>query len=331
MRWWLALCLCVFQSAMAATVDRIAAIVNDDVIALSEVYELGDAFIRQSCPRMQDTCVDRAEADVVESLIQARLVRQELYKLGLQVTAEEIDRTIDQISRENGLADRVALREEVERAGMTWEAYREQLTEQLRQLKFNESVIRPRIQVREDEVQERYRRATRDYQGPPVATVEALALALPEDRTPEDLVMAVTRASEIAASVRSGEVEWKAAVAEHDSGLYAPRDGEMGSFRQGELMTSLDEVVFSLELEQISEPVLVGNAVFLVKVTELRESDVLSYDEAAPRIREQLYQEKVEREVEEWTAAARKKAAIRVLVGPPEVPAPADESSTGLP
>ena len=96
-------------------------------------------------------------------------------------------------------------------------------------------------------------------------------------------------------------------------------------------MTSLDEVVFSLELEQISEPVRVGNAVFLVKVTELRESDVLSYDEAAPRIREQLYQEKVEREVEEWTAAARKKAAIRVLVGPPEVPAPADESSTGLP
>ena len=45
MRWWLALCLCVVQSAMAATVDRIAAIVNDDVIALSEVYELGDAFI----------------------------------------------------------------------------------------------------------------------------------------------------------------------------------------------------------------------------------------------------------------------------------------------
>ena len=125
MRWWLALCLCVVQSAMAATVDRIAAIVNDDVIALSEVYELGDAFIRQSCPRMQDTCVDRAEADVVESLIQARLVRQELYKLGLQVTAEEIDRTIDQISRGNGLADRVALREEVERAGMTWEAYRD--------------------------------------------------------------------------------------------------------------------------------------------------------------------------------------------------------------
>lgn len=301
--------------APAATIDRVAAVVNEDVIALSEVYELGDAYIRQSCPRLQPFCVDRAEVEVLDSLIQRRLVRQELYKLGMAVTAEEIDRTIDQVGRDNGLNDRDSLRREVERSGLSWESYRSQLTEQLRQLKFTESVLRPRISVREEEVEERYRRATKDYSGPPTATVEALALALAEDGGQEALIAAVTQARELAAAINAGDQDWKEAVAEFDSGLYAPREGLMGTFREGELMESLDSVVFGGELNQVSEPVVVGNAVFLIKVVEKKDSDVLSYDEAAPKIREQLFEEKMEREMEEWTVSARRRAAVRVLLG----------------
>ncbi|TNE92112.1 MAG: hypothetical protein EP330_02870 [Deltaproteobacteria bacterium] len=306
---WLAL------TAPAATIDRIAAVVNDDVIALSEVYELGDGYIRQACPRFKPECVDQAEVEVLDSLIQRSLIRQELYKLGLQVTPEEIDRTIDQVGRDNGITDREQLRREVERAGLTWDVYREQLTEQLRQLKFTESVLRPRVGVREDEVQERYRRATKDYSGPPTAKVEALALALPEEGGQEGMIATVTQARELAAKINAGEVDWKQAIAEYDSGLYAPREGEMGSFRKGELMESLDAVVFSAEVGKVNDPVVVGSAVFLVKVVEKKASDVLSYEEAAPKIREQLFQEKIEREMEEWTVSARRRAAVKVLLG----------------
>jgi parvulin-like peptidyl-prolyl isomerase len=310
MTWlWLAL------MAHAATVDRVAAVVNDEVIALSEVYDLGDSFIRQACPRMRPECITQSEVQVLDTLIQQRLIRQELYRLGMQVTAEEIDRTIDQVGRDNGLTDRAALRRELERAGLAWDVYREQLTDQIRQMKFTEGILRPRISVREDEVQERYRRATRDFQGPPTATVEALALALPEGGGQEAMVETVIRARSIATAVNEGEVEWKDAVAEHDSGLYAPREGLMGTFRQGELMDALDAVVFASELGVVSEPVVVGSAVFLVKVTEKKDSDVLSFEEAAPKLREQIFQEKMERELEEWTASARRRASVRIMLG----------------
>ncbi|MCO4746948.1 MAG: SurA N-terminal domain-containing protein [Proteobacteria bacterium] len=305
----------LFSSAHAATVDRVAAVVNDDVIALSEVYDLGDAFIRQSCPRLNPICVEEAEVQVLDSLIQRRLMRQELYRLGMQVTSEEIDRTIDQVGRDNGLTERGDLRREIERAGLTWEVYREQLTEQIRSMKFTESVIRPRIQVRESDVEERYRRATKDYEGPPTAAVEALALALPEDGGQEGLIEAVARARAIMTGVNAGEQDWKTAVAENDSGLYAPREGVMGDFHQGELMPALDAVVFGSEVGKVSEPVVVGSAVFLILVTEMRESDVLSYEQAAPKIREQLFNEKSERELEEWTASARRRAAVKVMLG----------------
>lgn len=302
-------------AAHAATIDRVAAVVNDEVIALSEVYELGDGYIRQACPRLLPDCVEQAEVQVLESLIQRSLIRQELYRLGMQVTAEEIDRTIDQVGRDNGLLDRAALRREVERAGLAWDVYREQLTEQIRQMKFTEGVLRPRITVREDEVKERYRRATRDLEGPPTATVEALALSLPTEGGQEGMIATVTQARTLAAQVNAGELDWKTAIAEHDSGLYAPREGLMGTFRKGELMESLDAVVFAAELGVVSEPVVVGSAVFLVKVTEKKASDVLSYEEAAPKLRDQIYQEKVERELEEWTASARRRASVRVLLG----------------
>ena len=37
-------------TAQAGVVDKIAAIVDDEVIALSEVYELGGDFITENCP-----------------------------------------------------------------------------------------------------------------------------------------------------------------------------------------------------------------------------------------------------------------------------------------
>jgi hypothetical protein len=59
---WLAI-----AGAGAVTVDRVAAIVNDDVIAWSEIYEIGSEFI---APRATGPSGRRsAELEVLESLI----------------------------------------------------------------------------------------------------------------------------------------------------------------------------------------------------------------------------------------------------------------------
>ena len=61
----------------AATTDRIAAVVNDDVITLSEVYELGAEFISEAA--LTPDARREAEINVLDSLVLRSLVSQELF------------------------------------------------------------------------------------------------------------------------------------------------------------------------------------------------------------------------------------------------------------
>ena len=82
--------------AAGDVVDRVAAVVNNEVIALSEIYELGGGFIERQCSgRAQtDDCWPAAEKNVLDSLIQRVLVKQELSRLGMKISAEDLQRAI---------------------------------------------------------------------------------------------------------------------------------------------------------------------------------------------------------------------------------------------
>jgi peptidyl-prolyl cis-trans isomerase SurA len=306
-------------AAHAALVDRVAAVVDEEVIALSEVYDLGGPFIDERCPEPGDTpCRREMELQVLDSLILRVLMRQELRKLGLDITAEEIDRTIDQIARDNGLENRDRLRTEVENAGMRWDAYQDQLREQLRQMRFQEAIIRPRITVTEDEMVDLYKRVLREFERPPQATVQALTLAVPEGSGEIGLVEAVARAREIRAQILEEELTWEEAVAHHHSGLVTAPDGSMPPVNKGELTPALDTAVFSTEPGEIAEPVVVAGTVFLVKVIEIESSGLVPYEEAEPQLREQVYNTKVTEQVEQWYLQARRQTAVKVLLEPAE-------------
>jgi len=302
--------------ADAAVLDRIVAVVDDEVIALSEVYELGGAFIDEACPGGGDsTCRLEAELQVLDTLILRVLVRQELQKLDLDVTDEELDRSIDQIARDNGLDGIERLKREVSAQGMDWDTYREQLTEQLRTMKFQEAVIKPRITITDEELLDLYQRTTRDYESPPEATLEAITLRVPEGGGETGLVEAVTLAREIRRQVVAGEITWAEAVEKHHSGMFTGPGGALPPVKRGDLMPALDKVVFATDQGEITEPVIAAGTVFLIKVVSMSESGVVGFEEAKDALRDRLYDTKGEEQIQAWYKQAQKRASIEVLLG----------------
>jgi peptidyl-prolyl cis-trans isomerase SurA len=316
MAWLLAL---VFTAtAHAAVVDRIAAIVDDEVIALSEVYELGSEFITEKCPNASDTaCVHEAELQVLDTLILRVLVRQELIKLELDVTDEELDRSIDQIARDNGLDGIERLKREVEAQGMAWDVYREQLTEQLRTMKFQEAVIKPRITVTDEELLDLYQRSTRDFESPPEATVQAITMRVPDGAGEEALVELVATAREVRRKVMAGEMTWDDAVAQYHSGMFTGPGGALPPVKKGDLMPALDKVVFATPQGEVAEPVLAAGTVFLIKVIEMKSSGVVSFEEAKDALRERIYAQKGDEQIQAWFEQSKKRASIKVLLDAP--------------
>ena len=115
--------LMVTQTSSAAVVERVAAVVNDEVIALSEVYELGGEFIEEEASQSENQSARReAELEVLEQLIAQELMVQEMSRLAIDVTEGDVDQALDDIGRRNGV-DRSRLKLEVERSGFLWSTY----------------------------------------------------------------------------------------------------------------------------------------------------------------------------------------------------------------
>lgn len=302
--------------AAGAVVDRVVAVVNDEVITLSEVYAFHD-YIEQTAAQPGGSRL-AAEREVVELLMQRLLIAEEISRLHLDVTAQELDRQIDEIARSNNI-DREAMRAEIESGGMTWEAYREELAENIREMKFGQYVLRPRITISEDELKDRWRRMNPST-GVEAAHVYAIFLAFPAGADEAAKAAVLARAAEVR-SQAAGGADFGALAAANDQAGFGQRGGEMGRFRPGELLPALDAAVVATATGAVSPVVETPQGVFILKVADRGAGDA-GYEGARDRIMNELFSERIQAEQETWFEQARRQAVIRVLLGEPGAPPP---------
>ena len=297
-------------SSQAVVVDRVAAVVNTEVIALSEVYELGRDYIEQEATTPAGRLA--AELEVLEELISRELVTQEIRRLGLDVTGDEINRAIDDIAGRNNI-DRDGLRREVIASGLDWDAYREDLTQQLRQMKFNQVVLQARFSVSEDELRTVYNREV--SAGEPMRRLQGVMIPLGPDATAEVVSVYRARMEATAAAFESGEFSWEELIAAFPESAYASAGGEMSAYSRGELVGALDEAVFGAVVGGLTPPIVTQGGIFLIRVAEEVAGDAPSFESLRPQIEALLMQQKMESEMELWLNQARRQSSVEVKLG----------------
>ena len=124
------------------------------------------------------------------------------------------------------------------------------------------------------------------------------------------------RLGKASTDVNSGKLDWKQAIETLDSGTYKRREGSMGTFQEAELIDEL-KVVFQLDVGSVSAPLTVANSVMLIRVVEETAGTIKPLDEVREQIREQLFQEQVAEEMEQWVQTQRRQASVRVLLSAP--------------
>lgn len=294
-----------------------AAVVDGEVIALSEVYEIGGPYIEERCPTADAVCVHDMEMEVLDALIKRVLIRSELERLEMRVSGEDIDQAIDQVVRENGMTDRQQLREEVEKQGLEWDAFREDMADRMRLQRFQQGVLLPRVVIREDEVRDAYKRTERSSRAPEVK-LEALGMLVPADADPAAEAAVLAKAAEVVAAVNAGTLPWEQAIAEHDQAQLATVVGGR-TYARGELNDAVDQAAFAAEPGKVVGPVQVGKVLFVLKVVDrgLGEARVVPYEEVAEQLRNQLYQEKMVDAEDEWYQRARRLSSVEVRLAQP--------------
>lgn len=291
--------------AWSAPVDRTAAIVNTDVITISEVYDMGSKFIIDEVLDVKKR--REAERMVLDTLITQKLIDQELKRMGMDVTEAEIQRSISDIARSNKLSIE-QLREEIAKSGLDWNQYKTQLSGSIRQMKFNQVVLQPRITINEDALLDRYQRSTADV---PQKTRLALFFFSAPAQTPEEIGVQISsiepKIKELRLRIQSEEPLTLAKELDE-----SPFSGDMGLLDKDSLRDDLNSAAFQTPIKTLSEPVCDNTGCFLFYPISLEKGAMQSFEELRPQLLEAYYAERFEREQQKWAEQAKRRATINI-------------------
>ena len=326
------LCLVFLLSALpprlsrAAVVDRNVAIVNNDTITLSEVNELAKPYfdqVRANAPAEQQAeGMAQARRMVIERLIDKRLVAQEAAKRNLKVGDAELDSSLQQLLLSRNVTPD-EFQEELKNIGLSEKQYREELRDQILSTKVINAVVRSKVLIPEEKILERYRsRGGAGGQGSYNLLQIGVAWGL-QNKTGKILTKA--QAKEKIELIRKQALSggnFGQLAAAHSDLPSAEEGGALGNFRLQDMAASIRSAVENLKVEGIS-PVVEQEPNFLIfkriaspisPQSEEAEQVSATPDAAErQRIYQELFQEEMEKRLEQWLQELRGKAYIKIL------------------
>jgi len=297
-------------SARAAEqlIDGIAAQVGSDVVLISEVTRVTGPMedqLREAGGTDRD--LDMLRVDMLERLIERRLVEQVVRRMELEANDAEIDQAIGAIAQENGLTlDQ--LRESLESREITWESYREKIRSEIQRSKILNGMVRSKVKVEDSEVRALYeQRYSSQRQGGEVVHLRHLVVTGGEDapRTHEQACDAVRRAL---ARIQAGEPF--EALAREISETNPRGGGDVGWVHVADIAPWMGDAVRDLDGGTVSAVIEMPFGCNLFQVVERRGFEPVTYEKAQEQLYVELYNKSLEREYEKWIEELRRRTYI---------------------
>ena len=297
----------------AKTIDRVVAVVNDEIILDSELEQFTAPNLRN--PVDLDTpegasMFEAMKKKQLDHLIESRLISQQAAELKLTVTADEVDRAVDEVKRQNNIDDK-SFAEALKSQGFSIEAYRKNLKKQILELKVVNTAVRSRVSVSEEEVRTAYHQSDRQNAGERLAHLREVVINVPKDASSELVVAKRRLAARVIGEARTGRPFMELAKAYSESDSKAD-GGDLGWVQAGNLVDVLGEVVRGMDPGDVRGPIRTAAGFSVLELVEWKSGNLKPYDEVKEQLKRQIYDTQVEKATAAWVKELRKKAHVDV-------------------
>jgi len=293
----LALCLFGPADTQAKLEDRIVAIVNSDLIMLSEIKRELSSEQERIKARYQGQDVERrlkaAEYVALTKMIERRLQLQAAKKKGIEVTDLELTQAVEELKKQGdkrvGTGSHNAIKEE------------------LLLLRVVDREVRSVIMVADADMV-RYYQEHQDRFAYPEEYQLSQILIRPLN---QDDGAARGRAEAIVAALKQGE-NFEELALRFSEGPNAARGGRLGLVRQGELLPAIEQALAPLPIGGITNVIEVADGFHILRVDDKKPRQFRPYEEVKAEIRSLVFQQKSEDQYQTWMADLKNKAYIDI-------------------
>lgn len=309
-------------TAPADIVDRIVAIVNDDVITLSEVNEEGKALLQRVAENTtaseREQALKQVRQTIIDKLIQKRIMSQEAQKYNISVSEEEVDMTMQRILDQNkGTIEE--LRAQLATVGMTEAQYRANLRDQVLSSKLVNYEIRSKVIITEDRVIDYYdthyteRVAEGGYYILQIGISPESSQKGGKDFGPQE--GARQKAERVRSLAVAGEPFRD--LARRYSDLPSSVDGgDIGVFKKDDMSEAMLKVITKTKPGEITDIIETSSGFQFFKVLSSQEGQIITkvpYESVKEDIYETLYQQEMQSLFADWLQEKKDQAYIKIL------------------
>ncbi len=303
------------ERASAEVIDGVAAVVDNDVILLSEVDGAASAILsriaaEQGTTELPAELIQQVRKQAVQQLIEVRLMRKYAERVNLDVTPEEIDETVAGIASDEGITPDDIYAAAAQQ-GLDRKAYREELGNQITQMKVMSGAVRSRIEISDEEIEALFKERYRDIKPGVRARVRQIFIPWPE---PEENITR-DQVRELAGEVRSRAIETGefAALAQRFSRAPSAASGGLTTFREGEVSADVARWVFEPEPGSISPVIENAAGVSLFQVIGRFDPSEVQLADVEEGLRAELRDRRMEPEFNRWMEDQRKQFYIQIV------------------
>lgn len=297
-------------------VDRIIAVVNDDVITLTELNSSLKPYkekIRSLGypPEKEQQLLFEVRKDMLDRLINEKIEDQEIERSKINISEEEIDKTIERIKETNYLTDE-QLRGELAKDGLNMEAYRNKIKSQVLRTRLVNLKVKSKIVITKEDIKAYYEKHIEEYGGKQKYHLRHIIMTVPLFSDTKKKLQIKAKMDEILEKLKAGE-SFETLAANYSESPTASDGGNLGEFEFDSLSPQLQKAIEKIKPGEFT-PVLdtdQGYQIFFIE--EISSSQGKTLEEVTPEIERKLFNEKIDKKYRTWIGDLRKQSVVKII------------------
>ncbi|MDG1693286.1 MAG: peptidylprolyl isomerase [Porticoccaceae bacterium] len=259
-------------NAKVAVLDRVAAIVNDDIVLQSELDQRTASIYRNiQNSGTQPPSIEILQTQVLERLISERLQLNMGFNAGVRISNKEIDQTIARLAMGNNISVQQYL-EQISAGGESMTDLRENIANELIIMQVQQGSVMRGIHISAQELDNFLNSEEGKLMTSPEVNLGQILISASFTDTAEEITASREKLNSIIAEIKQGSDFKQLAIANSED-QSALEGGDLGWRNQAQLPSLFTEAIDNLEPGEVSKPIRSGAGFHILKLYDRKGGD----------------------------------------------------------
>jgi len=303
-----------FHHAAGETLNRVVAIVNDDLVTLHELNKKIQELTGLTPVELRgqnEVNYYKVRSQILELLIDEKITRGKIQEMGIEVDQKEIDNAIEKMKSDNKWTQE-DLVSRLQSEGLSLEKYRENMKGELERIRLVNLEVRSRILIRKEIMTQYYEENKNRFSAEMKVHLASIFLLPKNPDDKKESLEIEKKGGDILARLKGGE-DFKDLARKFSQGPGAEDGGYLGVFQLDELNPGLKKILEVIPEGGFTDLIIMPKGVQIIMVVGKEGGMAKSFEDVEDAIYGILYQEEIDKRYNAWIKELRERSYTKII------------------